>query len=159
MNCKHCNKSFPPNRNGMKRFCSGKCKYLYKRANNICVSCLKSSRPDKAQCSGCAALGGERHKRYRKRPEVIEQYEYYNQTVLQKRSNLLDSFKIGKPCADCGLIYPPYVMDFDHIDPTGKTELVSQLVRMNSSKMIEEMKKCELVCANCHRIRTHRQGY
>jgi hypothetical protein len=61
-----------------------------------------------------------------------------------------------KPCADCKRRYPPYVMDFDHRDPTTKRHLVSLLARHGSWKRLqEEIVKCDLVCANCHRIRTH----
>lgn len=59
------------------------------------------------------------------------------------------------PCADCGQKYPPYVMDFDHID-----DKVGNLSKMaNSGVSIEvlttESAKCEVVCSNCHRIRTY----
>lgn len=62
------------------------------------------------------------------------------------------------PCMDCGVSYPPYVMDFDHRDPTQKVSKVSNLMRLGSrEKLIAELSKCDLVCANCHRKRTHKQ--
>lgn len=63
-----------------------------------------------------------------------------------------------KPCIDCGNSYPPCCMDFDHRDPTTKLRAVSEMVvnRMCArEKILEEIAKCDLVCANCHRIRTH----
>ena len=57
------------------------------------------------------------------------------------------------PCIDCGECYPPYVMDFDHV----RGEKVCQIgCYLNTSwkKILEELQKCELVCANCHRERT-----
>lgn len=58
------------------------------------------------------------------------------------------------PCADCGQCFPPVCMDFDHVGPKqrGIAHMVSGAYRL--SLIIEELKNCELVCANCHRIRT-----
>ena len=62
-----------------------------------------------------------------------------------------------KPCADCGGSFPPWVMDFDHRSKTEKLECVSFLVQrgMASALVRQEMAKCDVVCANCHRQRTH----
>lgn len=61
----------------------------------------------------------------------------------------------AKPCADCGSIYPHYVMDFDHLEPSKKLSKVSAMVYFKSEALLrEEISKCEVVCANCHRIRT-----
>lgn len=65
-----------------------------------------------------------------------------------------------KPCADCGIQYPYYVMDYDHIDPSNKTAKVSAMVYAGSMPLLlDEIEKCEVVCANCHRIRTHNRNY
>lgn len=43
-------------------------------------------------------------------------------------------------------------LDYHHIDPNTKTYEISYLVACKSwSKIPEELKKCELVCTNCHR--------
>ena len=61
---------------------------------------------------------------------------------------------------DCGGEYPPYVMDFDHRDPLDKTDNVANAVHNGWSvtKFRAEIAKCDVVCANCHRERTHRQA-
>jgi hypothetical protein len=64
--------------------------------------------------------------------------------------------KESSPCADCGQNYPYYVMDFDHLDSNLKLNDINYLTstgRIGALK--EELVKCEVVCANCHRIRTH----
>ena len=62
----------------------------------------------------------------------------------------------SRPCADCGGVFPFYVMDFDHRDGEEKTAQVAMLVNaMNLTRLLTEIEKCELVCANCHRIRTY----
>ena len=67
---------------------------------------------------------------------------------------LVNDLKCG-PCLDCGGLFPTYVMDFDHIGDD-KILAVSVLVKYgNRQKILDEIAKCELVCANCHRIRTH----
>jgi len=59
-----------------------------------------------------------------------------------------------RPCADCGVKYPPYVMDFDHVRGTKTSNL--NLARYHSRSWIDrEVAKCDVVCANCHRERTH----
>ena len=62
----------------------------------------------------------------------------------------------GGKCVDCGIEYPPYVFDFDHRDPNEKAFTLSQFYG-GYPRQLEESKKCDLVCANCHRERTHRQ--
>lgn len=63
----------------------------------------------------------------------------------------------SKPCQDCGRTYPPCVMDYDHRPGTIKSKAVSLLAGLASSMngLLAEIEKCDLVCANCHRIRTH----
>mgnify|MGYP003441980246 CR=1 FL=1 len=63
------------------------------------------------------------------------------------------------PCTDCGHTYPPECMDFDHIDDN-KEMSVGHAVSKNWSidRILREIKKCELVCANCHRIRTKQRA-
>ena len=62
----------------------------------------------------------------------------------------------SKPCTDCHNTYPVCCMDFDH--KTGSTKVYnvgSMFAHHYSRELIEiEIDKCDLVCANCHRIRT-----
>ena len=60
----------------------------------------------------------------------------------------------SQPCADCGERYPYYVMDLDHVGED-KTMIVSKLVNFGATqRLLDEIAKCEVVCANCHRRRT-----
>lgn len=58
------------------------------------------------------------------------------------------------PCMDCGILYPFYVMDLDHRDPSIKHKSVSQMMKHPYDMVIEEVSKCDVVCSNCHRERT-----
>jgi len=63
-----------------------------------------------------------------------------------------------KPCTDCGIRYPYYVMQFDHV--RGKKLFnVGDSVKKNFAleKVLDEIAKCEVVCANCHMERTHQR--
>lgn len=66
-----------------------------------------------------------------------------------------------KPCKDCGIKYNPWVMDFDHRNPKEKLYKISNLISINAKlETIEnEAAKCDVVCSNCHRERTHKQGF
>lgn len=77
-----------------------------------------------------------------------------------ERRLLVQLFKSTEPCTDCGQYYHYSCMDFDHIRGN-KINQVSQMIRGNLhfSFIEEEISKCELVCANCHRLRTWRRKY
>ncbi len=98
-----------------------------------------------------------------------EKFIYYRANKGRHRDNQrkarasvkaeLDALK-HVPCADCGGTYPPYIMDFDHINPDVKEHNVARLRQAGSrDKLRQEIAKCEVVCANCHRERTHKRGY
>lgn len=62
------------------------------------------------------------------------------------------------PCIDCGIKYPFYVMQFDHVRGE-KVASIAQLVSNRQlKKAIEEVEKCDLVCANCHAARTYERA-
>lgn len=59
------------------------------------------------------------------------------------------------PCADCGEWYHFSQMDFDHITGKKKHNLARYAnSAVSISTIKDEIKKCEVVCANCHRYRT-----
>ena len=60
-------------------------------------------------------------------------------------------FKKELKCEICGE-GRYWVLDFHHIDPTKKDIEVSILIRKGSKKKaLEEIQKCKVLCANCHR--------
>ena len=62
------------------------------------------------------------------------------------------------PCADCGLRYPPYVMQFDHVRGQ-KCFNVGEAITLNMAALLAEAAKCEIVCSNCHAERTWRRSH
>lgn len=97
----------------------------------------------------------ECHKRY-----YLKNKQLYKEKNIRRRKELINfvfSLK-QKPCMDCGKQYPPYVMDFDHRDKKTKLASINSMVNFHSyskTKILEEIEKCDLVCSNCHRIRTY----
>lgn len=69
--------------------------------------------------------------------------------------NVVKALK-NKPCTDCQGWFEPCQMDFDHRDPAIKRFSISQSVH-STKTILEEVRKCDLVCANCHRLRTQKR--
>jgi len=69
------------------------------------------------------------------------------------RQSCIDGLK-SKSCADCGSAYPPCCMDFDHVRG-GKVAGIGEMLTWNKARVLAEVAKCDLVCACCHRLRTH----
>lgn len=63
---------------------------------------------------------------------------------------------LGGKCMRCRKSYPDAVFDFHHRDPSDKYRDPSGMIENNSIKIIAiEVSKCDLLCANCHRIEHH----
>ena len=75
----------------------------------------------------------------------------------RRRTELAKKLK-SKPCADCGGSFHFAAMDFDHKNPEEKGYNGNggrSLLSLSEAKILEEVEKCDLVCANCHRVRTY----
>jgi hypothetical protein len=57
------------------------------------------------------------------------------------------------PCLDCAECFPPECMDFDHVRGA-KLFQIGQMGQRQLPLVLAEIAKCDLVCANCHRVRT-----
>jgi len=74
---------------------------------------------------------------------------------LDANREWMNSLKAGVPCADCGATFPVFVMHWDHLPGFEKGgEIATMLAHRSREWILEEIKKCELVCANCHVMRT-----
>lgn len=88
---------------------------------------------------------------------MANSYEYVKKSI-DKRLEWFNSLK-NKPCADCGKEYPPCVMEFHHLDPKLKSFGLGQgRFRHSREDILEEIAKCILLCANCHRLREYCSG-
>lgn len=69
--------------------------------------------------------------------------------------DIYSKYKSG-PCKDCGKTYHPCQMHFDHL--RDKKHNIGHLVTSSTKKLEEEISKCDLVCANCHALRTWKRN-
>lgn len=88
----------------------------------------------------------------------LKNYKYERKRNNDRKKYLLDlviKIKIEEGCVDCG-IKDSRILDFDHVDKNNKIASVCKLVNSGTSeqKILDEIKKCEVRCANCHRIKT-----
>jgi hypothetical protein len=118
------------------------------------------------------------YQRHRRRKENCEQckkaHKEYKKATYKRKTNRVPygTAKKGRiviveeklrrgSCMDCGLqvTRENYVcFDFDHRDPAKKSFAVSTKAGdVSESTLHAEFAKCDLVCANCHRLRTHKQ--
>jgi 5-methylcytosine-specific restriction endonuclease McrA len=83
--------------------------------------------------------------------------QYYIDKAKRRKRDIRELVMLIKqvvPCRDCDKHYPYYVMDFDHVNKKAAT--INVLIeKCNIGRLEEEMANCELVCSNCHRIRTY----
>lgn len=109
-------------------------------------------------CKKCQKLYHDKynHKYYRKnRKRELARLKAANAKREKELLAYINKQK-DKPCVDCGNKYHIWQMDFDHRDGKTKLHNVSGIQRfLSKKKILEEIKKCDLVCANCHRDRTH----
>lgn len=82
--------------------------------------------------------------------------EFYKERQRKRRDRnaaFLTNLKESTPCADCGMRYPFYVMQFDHLGE--KRFTISERKTISLETLKKEIEKCEIVCANCHAVRTY----
>src|SRR5215467_9540680 len=69
-------------------------------------------------------------------------------------SQWVNDYKVRVGCADCGYNAHPAALDFDHLPGAVKTRDIRSGQNFGWQALMDEIEKCEVVCANCHRIRT-----
>lgn len=76
-----------------------------------------------------------------------------NKERRKRIKQYIDNLK-NVPCADCGESFDTVCMDFDHVQGEKLFTIATEFAEVGKRKLEEELAKCEVVCANCHRIRT-----
>ena len=124
------------------------------------TKCSRSSDQFGYECKNCRTV-------------IFKKYYLANKTKQSKKAvdwkrkkrneafDYIKAIKAVTPCVDCKIQYPPYVMDFDHRDPTIKLFSIGSMAKFRATleDVKTEIAKCDIVCANCHRMRTHNQGF
>lgn len=73
-------------------------------------------------------------------------------------SALIAAEKNERRCMDCNMLWPHVALDFDHVEGIKIVE-ISRAKRQTLSKVMAEIDKCDLICSNCHRIRTWNRAH
>jgi hypothetical protein len=114
---------------------------LVRGQSRSCQSCGKRKNP--VRKDGTAAQTVRVHK-----GEIAFKYQ---------RHALVEKAKTG-PCVDCGVTYPDYCMQMDHVPERGVKMFHVNWRTVSSGIAIDELRaeiaKCDLVCSNCHDRRT-----
>lgn len=116
---------------------------------------IKGTR--KPKCKECDKL--ERKVYYEANKQwIIADNSIRNKIAKTRNSQYVWDYLKKNPCVDCGQTNP-IVLDFDHRDDVDKIDCVSRLIANTVSveTIQEEIDKCDVRCANCHRIRTAKQ--
>ncbi len=105
----------------------------------------------------CRACRAEyKHEHYAaNRARYIESTARRKRAVAAERTAYLIAYFATHPCVDCGE-RDPVVLEFDHIREK-LFDIGANLRDLTWQSLLDEIAKCEVVCANCHRRRTARR--
>ena len=88
----------------------------------------------------------------------VERTSNRHKCVKQEDRAILDAIKHDSGCVICGLNNEPgCVFDFHHVYENTKVASVSHLAGGRLIRLITELHKCVVICANCHRKVTYKK--
>lgn len=74
-----------------------------------------------------------------------------------RRRHWISMYKLSKGCCVCGYNEHPVALHFDHIEPLTKKKSIAHMLEYSLATLIKEIRKCRILCANCHFVKTHRE--
>lgn len=90
-------------------------------------------------------------------PANREKRRLYNEERRNRQLVFIRRVKTFYGCSLCGYKEHASALQFDHINPSEKSFELSQGHTRSISQVKAEMKKCRILCANCHAIHTFNQ--
>jgi len=91
-------------------------------------------------------------------PVKLDRYREKYKLQYHRRKYWIDKLKTVQGCAECGYNAHPAALDFDHINPDDKEFLIPRyLARSSLTRLFKEIRKCRILCANCHRVHSRTQ--
>ena len=137
--CNHCGNQLPFDAHYLRKFCDNTCKEQdrYERTGSGRIS-NKARR--------------ESYKRRMNNPEQHQKITDGERKRYQQIQSFLSRYKLWMGCIDCGYKKHSSALDFDHVRGTKKKNVCAS---KSIAQAKEEIRKCDIVCANCHRIRTY----
>lgn len=106
----------------------------------------------KTVCATCCREYGRSHYAANK-DTYRETAKKHRDETRRKNRDYVRKLKESAPCTDCRQKYPYYVMQFDHLGD--KERNVADMMQFPRARLEAEIQKCEIVCANCHAVRTY----
>jgi hypothetical protein len=106
-------------------------------------------------CRPCRADYKQEHYLANKQ-RYIDSARQRKKAMIEERFQYLIVYLREHPCVDCGE-EDPIVLEFDHLRDK-KFGISKGLQDRSWQSVLDEIAKCEVVCANCHRRRTARRG-
>jgi hypothetical protein len=87
--------------------------------------------------------------------KIKERAKAFTAAQIVKNREYVNNIKSQFPCTDCKQYFFPVMLDFDHTGNDKTRNIADMVARGCSIKTIQsEIDKCQIVCANCHRLRT-----
>lgn len=105
-------------------------------------------------CHPCRAADKNRHYSANKQRYIAQAQARKRELRLERTIYLLHYFE-SHPCRDCGEA-DPVVLEFDHLGEKS-FDVGLAIAYRNWESILDEIAKCEVVCANCHRRRISRR--
>lgn len=129
---------------------------ICRKCNELKTHSLRPNGRPQSWCKDCQKAYSKEH--YENHKSLHNKRRYQNQKVQRGRlRNWIREVK-AKPCVDCGIQYPYYVMQFDHIDSKNFT-IANAIHKKTQNQLEQEIAKCDIVCANCHAERTYKRTH
>jgi len=76
---------------------------------------------------------------------------------IERRRYWINKYKVARGCDICGYQKKAVALHFDHIDSSKKKRAVAHMIDVSIKNLIAEVRKCRLLCANCHYIETDKE--
>ncbi len=109
------------------------------------------------QCKACRKVT-DRQTYLRRSEEQRERYRQWNRLNMERNVRLTYEYLLEHPCVDCGEA-DPIVLEFDHVSGEKRGNIGDMIGSGRTWKrLLIEIEKCEVRCANCHRRVTARRA-
>jgi hypothetical protein len=116
--------------------------------------CLPSSKEETKK-----QKARERIRLKRQNPAYVQREREYTALRTQRRKYWINKYKISKSCSECGYNKHGAALDFDHLDLETKNFHIAQnMTNKRISVIVAEIRKCRILCSNCHRIHSYQQA-
>ncbi len=118
----------------------------------------RKKRGPEGRDTQCAICKREYHRKiYENSSKRRRDIQRNSKRWVKKKRDLIKRYKEFVGCQDCGKKFPYYTLEFDHV--TGDKEFTIGTAvgshNIGLERIKKEIRKCEIVCANCHRERTY----